>query len=143
MHALTGVAASCLLNIMGSWFSRKRCHEHMVARPSTMAYHQPCTLVWWISPGTSPTGFLECISNIILQPKEKPASLTHLQALLHMLRLTNMFDAAVFTIACVAFWGQCWLAEVIMDGPPQNMHHALPIFLMVSPPQTLDTVVSE
>ena len=36
--------------------------------------------------------------------KRKPASLTHLQVLLRGLHLMNTFDAAVFAIACVAFW---------------------------------------
>ena len=40
-------------------------------------------------------------------PKRKLASLAHLQALLRGLRLMNTFDAAVFAVACVAFWGQC------------------------------------
>ena len=40
-------------------------------------------------------------------PKRKPASLAHFQALLHVLCLMNTFDVAVFAVACIAFWGQC------------------------------------
>ena len=57
-------------------------------------------------------------------PKRKPASLAHLQVLLHALRLMHTFDVAVFAIACVAFWGQCRLAELTMDGPFDPTKHA-------------------
>ena len=57
-------------------------------------------------------------------PKRKLASLAHLQALLCGLRLTNTFDVAVFAIACVAFWGQCRLAELTVDSAFDPMKHA-------------------
>ena len=57
-------------------------------------------------------------------PKRKPALLAHLQAPHHLLHLTNTFNAEVFAIACVAFWDQCRLAKVTVDGPFNPTKHA-------------------
>lgn len=38
-------------------------------------------------------------------PKRPPVTLEHLEALLKRLDLGNTFDAAVFALACTAFWG--------------------------------------
>ena len=39
------------------------------------------------------------------RPKRPPVTLEHMQALLEGLDLGNTFDAAVFALACAAFWG--------------------------------------
>ena len=56
--------------------------------------------------------------------KRLPITLWHLQSLRCHLTLTNTFDAAVFAMACVAFWCQCQIAEVCMDGPFNPLRHA-------------------
>ena len=48
----------------------------------------------------------------------------HLQCLRKHLRLTNTFNMAVFAAACVAFWGQCRLGEIIPDGRFNPIRHA-------------------
>lgn len=39
------------------------------------------------------------------KPKRAPVTIEHVSALSHALDLTDSFDAAVFAVACVAFWG--------------------------------------
>ena len=58
------------------------------------------------------------------RPKRRPIAMPHLQCLRKHLRLTNTFDAAVFAAACVAFWGQCRLGEIIPDGRFNPIRHA-------------------
>ena len=36
-----------------------------------------------------------------------PVMIHHLRILKHDLDITNMFDAAVWAVACIAFWSQC------------------------------------
>ncbi|CDO69280.1 hypothetical protein BN946_scf185042.g182 [Trametes cinnabarina] len=51
-------------------------------------------------------------------PKEKrpPVTLEHMHALFKFLDLKNSFDAAVFAIACVAFWGCRRLGELVIPS---------------------------
>ena len=44
-----------------------------------------------------------------------PVTIHHLRVLKQDLDITNTFDAAVWAIACIAFWSQCRLAEVCID----------------------------
>ena len=39
----------------------------------------------------------------------------HLHVLKQDLDITNMFDATIWAVACIAFWSQCRLAEVCVD----------------------------
>jgi len=43
-----------------------------------------------------------------IQPKHDPVTIEHLHLLCHNLDLSNSFDIAIFTLACVAFWCCCW-----------------------------------
>ncbi|KAI0634365.1 hypothetical protein C8Q77DRAFT_1055347, partial [Trametes polyzona] len=49
-------------------------------------------------------------------PKRPPVTLEHLHALFAGLRLDNTFDAAVFAVACVAFWGCRRLGELVIPS---------------------------
>ena len=55
-----------------------------------------------------------------LQPptkaKRPPVTLEHMHALRCRLDLTNAFDAAVFALACTAFWGCRRLGELLIQG---------------------------
>ena len=44
----------------------------------------------------------------------QPVTLKHLDALWQCLVLSNSFDAAVYAIACVAFWACCRLGELLI-----------------------------
>ena len=62
-------------------------------------------------------------------PKCAPVTLAHLAMLKQNLDLNNMFDAAVWATATVAFWCQCHLAEVCVNGsfdPLINACHSSP-----------------
>ncbi|KAL1940108.1 hypothetical protein VTO73DRAFT_9443 [Trametes versicolor] len=49
-------------------------------------------------------------------PKRPPVTIEHLHALFGSLRLENSFDAAVFAVACVAFWGCRRLGELTIPS---------------------------
>jgi len=49
------------------------------------------------------------------KPKHEPVTLQHLQALHNYLYLSNVFDAAVFAVTCIAFWCCCRLSKLIID----------------------------
>ncbi|TFK77876.1 DNA breaking-rejoining enzyme [Polyporus arcularius HHB13444] len=52
------------------------------------------------------------------KPKRPPVTLEHMHALRSGLDLTNAFDAAVFALACSAFWGcRRRLGELLLQGP--------------------------
>ena len=44
-----------------------------------------------------------------------PITIHHLHLLKQDLDVTNTFDAAIWAVACIAFWSQCRLAEVCID----------------------------
>ena len=50
------------------------------------------------------------------RPPRPPVLEEHLLILRHHLDLTNSFDAAVFAIACVAFWSICRLGEMLIPS---------------------------
>src|SRR5882672_9206639 len=50
------------------------------------------------------------------RPKCPPVTLLHLTALRQHLNLNDTFDAAVWATTTVAFWCQCHLAKVCVDG---------------------------
>ena len=58
------------------------------------------------------------------KPRRKAVTIPHLKSLRKHLTLTNTFDAAVFATACVAFWGQCGLGEITVNGPFHPLKHA-------------------
>ena len=70
------------------------------------------------------------------RPKCASVTLQHIQALCNHLDLTDTFDAAIFAVACMAFWSCCRLGELLMTQPltPCNMYPTLPPFDMASPP---------
>jgi len=47
--------------------------------------------------------------------KCEPVILQHLQTLRRCLDLSNVFDAAVFAVACIVFWCCCRLGELVVD----------------------------
>ncbi|KAH9850064.1 hypothetical protein C2E23DRAFT_735920 [Lenzites betulinus] len=49
-------------------------------------------------------------------PKRPPVTLEHMHALFIGLNLSNTFDAAVFAVACSAFWGCRRLGELILPS---------------------------
>ena len=46
--------------------------------------------------------------------RRQPVTLKHLDALRRRLVLSNSFDAAVYAVACVAFWACCRLGELLI-----------------------------
>ncbi|TFK78440.1 DNA breaking-rejoining enzyme [Polyporus arcularius HHB13444] len=51
------------------------------------------------------------------KPKRPPVTLEHMHALRNGLDLTNAFDAAVYAVACAAFWGCRRLGELVIPSP--------------------------
>ncbi|KAG0705616.1 DNA breaking-rejoining enzyme [Suillus ampliporus] len=49
-------------------------------------------------------------------PCHPPVTLDHMHALFKGLDLSNVFDAAVFAMACVAFWSCVRLGELVIDS---------------------------
>ena len=45
-----------------------------------------------------------------------PTTIKHLHALPNGLDLTNSFDAAIWAIACIAFWCCCHLGELVIPS---------------------------
>ena len=54
--------------------------------------------------------------------KRPPVTIEHLYALRKGLDLTNAFDAAVWAVACVAFWSCCRLGELVV--PSTNLFNS-------------------
>jgi len=50
------------------------------------------------------------------RPKRDPVTIEHLRALRKHLDLSDTFDAAVWAIACIAFWCCCRLGELLLDS---------------------------
>ena len=50
------------------------------------------------------------------RPKRLAVTIAHLLTLKSNLSNSNIFDTAVLAITCIAFWGQCKLAELCIDG---------------------------
>ncbi|KAG1783772.1 hypothetical protein EV702DRAFT_1209359 [Suillus placidus] len=50
------------------------------------------------------------------RPCRPPVTLEHMHALFCCLDLSNAFDASVFTVASIAFWSCCRLAELIINS---------------------------
>src|SRR5882724_661837 len=50
------------------------------------------------------------------RPKRDPVTIEHIRALHCRLDLTNAFNIAVFTVACIAFWGCCRLGKLLIDS---------------------------
>ena len=57
------------------------------------------------------------------RPKRLVVIIAHLLALKSNLSLSNTFDTAVFAITCIAFWGQCRLAELCIDSVFDPQQH--------------------
>jgi len=49
-------------------------------------------------------------------PKHRPITLEHLDALRRHLDLSSSFEAAVYAVACVAFWACCCLGEFLVTS---------------------------
>ncbi|RDB20413.1 hypothetical protein Hypma_012508 [Hypsizygus marmoreus] len=60
------------------------------------------------------------VSKLVLESskhaKHPPVTIEHMHALTKGLDLTNSFDAAVWAVACVAFWSCCCLGELIIPS---------------------------
>jgi len=57
-------------------------------------------------------------------------TIEHLRALHNHLDLTNAFDIAVFTLACITFWSCCHLGELLIDSsfdPRAHIAHSTKI----------------
>lgn len=50
------------------------------------------------------------------KPKRPPVTVEHLSALLTHLNLSDSFDAAVYAVACFAFWGTRRLGELVIPS---------------------------
>lgn len=48
--------------------------------------------------------------------KRQPVTIQHMHTLLRGLDLTDSFDAAVFVVACIAFWCCCRLGELVISS---------------------------
>ena len=55
--------------------------------------------------------------------KRPPVTIEHLYALRNGLNLSNAFDAAVWAIACIAFWCCCRLGELLI--PSENLFNPI------------------
>ncbi|KAI0688795.1 hypothetical protein C8T65DRAFT_589124 [Cerioporus squamosus] len=53
------------------------------------------------------------------KPKRPPVTIEHMHALRSGLDLTDAFDAAVYALACAAFWGCRRLGELLLQSPKE------------------------
>ena len=58
------------------------------------------------------------------RPKHAPVTIDHIRSLRRHLDFTDPFEVTVFAIACVAFWAQACLGELIFDGSFDPALHA-------------------
>ena len=58
------------------------------------------------------------------RPPRLPVMIDHLRTMKSNIQLSNPFDAAVWAIACIAFWSQCRLIELCVDGLFNPTQHA-------------------
>lgn len=62
------------------------------------------------------TGVCKLVPISSKRTKRPPVTIEHLYALRQGLDTTNSFDAAVWAVACVAFWSCCRLGELIIPS---------------------------
>ncbi|KAG0707158.1 DNA breaking-rejoining enzyme [Suillus ampliporus] len=65
---------------------------------------------------TSTARLAKLIPSLSKCPRCPPVTLDHMHALFKGLDLLNTFDAAVFAVACVAFWSCCRLGKLVIDS---------------------------
>ncbi|KAG2341709.1 DNA breaking-rejoining enzyme [Suillus weaverae] len=75
------------------------------------------------------------------RPCHPPVTLDHMHALFRGLDLLNVFDAAVFGVACVAFWCCCRLGKLVIDSissfdSSRHVSHGAPLHHRTLPNQT-------
>ena len=58
------------------------------------------------------------------RPKRAPVTIDHLRSLRRHLDFTDPFEVTIFAGACVAFWAQARLGELIFDGSFDPLLHA-------------------
>ena len=59
----------------------------------------------------------------IKQKPCEPVTIQHLECLCTCLNFDDPFDATVFAIACLAFWSQARLGELLFDSTYDPQHH--------------------
>ncbi|KAJ7145141.1 DNA breaking-rejoining enzyme [Mycena crocata] len=59
------------------------------------------------------TGIKKLVPPTSIQPKRPPVTIEHMYALYITLDLSNCHDAAIWAVACIAFWGCCRLGELL------------------------------
>ncbi|KAF8465774.1 hypothetical protein JB92DRAFT_2642081, partial [Gautieria morchelliformis] len=55
--------------------------------------------------------------------KHDPVTLQHIKCLCHLLNLTNTLDAAIYSVACIAFWSCCRFSELLIDMDFNSSQH--------------------
>ncbi|KAI0647832.1 hypothetical protein C8Q79DRAFT_999404 [Trametes meyenii] len=80
-------------------------------------------------------------------PKRPPVTLEHMHALFARLTLADTFDAAVFAVACCAFWGCRCLGELVVpsrggfeDG--KHVHAGVDVGMRATPSDPTDPVTA-
>lgn len=65
---------------------------------------------------TVKNGVSKLVPDTSKRAKRPPVTIEHMHALTRGLDLTNSFDAAVWAVACIAFWSCCRLGELVIPS---------------------------
>ena len=107
---LTQGAGTVGKGTMATWLARLRLWHNINYAPWYGHSHLKCVLQGASAAAPSTTR----------RPKRLAVTIAHPLALKSNLSNSNTFDATVLAIACIAFWGQCRLVELCINGKAEH-----------------------